>query len=290
MSQNGNAGTVTLKRSVNHVTLILVVLAVVTIAFFPRILSAQVSPLTLQPATGNVGIGTATPVYALSVYRGASGTTSNVETGVNGAVAQTRFAGLTDGAATRVWGSGLNITNGNGGYELYDYTAGASRFYINTSGNVGIGTINPTSLLEVNGTFSATTKNFQIDHPLEPTKKFLVHSSLEGPEVAVYYRGEAELQNGEAIIDLPAYFEALTRKEQRTVQLTPIGGWAPLYVEDGVKDGRFTVKAANTANSVPRFYWEVKAVRADVAPLIVEKSKEESQTIAQNLNLNYQPK
>jgi hypothetical protein len=62
----------------------------------------------------------------------------------------------------------------------------------------------------------------------------------------------------------------LTRKEQRTVQLTPIDGWAPLYVARGV-EGRFTVRTANGGNPTQRFYWEVKAVRADVAPLVVEK-------------------
>jgi hypothetical protein len=147
---------------------------------------------------------------------------------------------------------------------------------ITTGGNVGIGTPSPTSLLHVNGTLTATSKNFQIDHPLEPDKKLLVHSALEGPEVAVYYRGEAQLVNGEAVISLPSYFEALTRKENRTVQLTSIKGWAPLYVADEIEDGRFAVRTGDGGNSNQRFYWEVKAVRADVAPLIVEKDKTET--------------
>jgi hypothetical protein len=127
--------------------------------------------------------------------------------------------------------------------------------------------------LYVAGTLSASAKSFQIDHPLDPDKKLLVHSSLEGPEVAVYYRGEAQLENGEVTITLPSYFEALSRKEQRTVQLTSVKGWSPLYVVEDIKDGRFAVRSAGGGNGMQRFYWEVKAVRADVAPLVVEKEK-----------------
>lgn len=75
------------------------------------------------------------------------------------------------------------------------------------------------------------------------------------------------------VITLPSYFEALTRKEQRTVQLTPIDGWAPLYLTGGVKEGTFTVKTATGGDANQRFYWKVKAVRADVDPLVVEKAK-----------------
>jgi hypothetical protein len=33
------------------------------------------------------------------------------------------------------------------------------------------------------------------------------------------------------------------------------------------------VRTANGGNPAQRFYWEVKAVRSDVAPLVVEMSK-----------------
>lgn len=100
-----------------------------------------------------------------------------------------------------------------------------------------------------------------------------MHSALEGPEVGVYYRGEARLVNGSAGITLPPYFEALTRKDQRTVQLTPIGGSTLLYEATEVEGGTFTVRA-DSGNSAQRFYWEVKAVRADLAPLVVERPAE----------------
>jgi len=102
-------------------------------------------------SSGNVGIGTSTPAYPLSLYRAAAGATANIESGSNGSVAQNRFAGLTAAAAAQVWGNGLNISNGNGGYEIYDYTAGASRLMIKTNGYVGIGVVDPQYVLDVNG-------------------------------------------------------------------------------------------------------------------------------------------
>jgi hypothetical protein len=41
-----------------------------------------------------------------------------------------RFAGKTTTSVAQSWLSGLNISNGNGGYEIYDQTASASRLMI----------------------------------------------------------------------------------------------------------------------------------------------------------------
>jgi len=79
------------------------------------------------------------------------------------------------------------------------------------------------------------------------------------------------LDNGQAVITLPDYFEALTSTENRTVLFAPIANWAPLYVEDGIKEGRFVVRTADSAKDAQKFYWEVKAVRKDIPPLVVER-------------------
>jgi hypothetical protein len=174
------------------------------------------------------------------------------------------------------------------------------------SGNVGIGKTNPSEKLDVNGnikcnnlisndqtvTFSTihgqivnvaqitvddAVKTFVIDHPIDESK-YLVHATLEGPEAGVYYRGTAQLVNGEAEIELPHYFEALTRQEGRTIMLTNIDGFDRLMVKriDGqkIKNGRFLVVADN-AQSTQEFDWEVKAIRKDVPHLDVEPDKDD---------------
>jgi len=117
------------------------------------------------------------------------------------------------------------------------------------------------------------SKNFRIAHPLEPRARQLVHAALEGPEAAVFYRGEGELRDGKVEIVLPRYFEALTRLAERTVMVTPICAddeMVSALAATPVAGGRFRVRAITPGNASQRFWWEVKAVRADLAPLDVE--------------------
>jgi len=211
-------------------------------------------------SSGNVGIGTASPGAKLNVE--GDGATIIV----------------TDGGSTRV---SLGDNGAAGGYIQLMNSAGTLKTYLRNdgggsyfnAGNVGIGTVSPGYKLHVNGSFAAQYKNFEIPHPLDPENKLLVHSSVEGPEHAVYYRGEAQLVDSEAIIVLPDYFEALTRIEARTVQLTCLDGYSPLYVDGPVKDAKFVVRTVDIGNPLQRFYWELKAVRADIPLLKAERQR-----------------
>jgi hypothetical protein len=138
------------------------------------------------------------------------------------------------------------------------------------------------------GTLEAVNKHFVIDHPLDREGKQLVHSAIEGPEVAVYYRGEARLEQGRARVTLPDYFEALTRKENRTILLTPkfAGDEAvSMLAASEVADGAFTVRALDDRNAGQEFYWEVKAMRSDVDELVTERPKPDASRIAGALDL-----
>ncbi|MFI1195126.1 hypothetical protein ACH4T9_17940 [Micromonospora sp. NPDC020750] len=135
----------------------------------------------------------------------------------------------------------------------------------------------PISLEAASGKIVGRTKQFVIDHPLDdpadPDRRLLVHAALEGPENGVYYRGEGRLVDGAATVDLPEYFEALTRLEGRTVQLTPVFDddepVSPLAASR-VTAGEFRVRAVDGSKASHAFFWQVSAIRADLDPLVAE--------------------
>lgn len=219
----------------------------------------------IQNGTGYVGIGTTSPINDLDV-RGYAYVSNRVSSGGNiqASTSITSYVGVTAGielgsldgqpmirTSQTAYSDGLTFRIGGGS----DGVPGI--FFRNSTG------VN-------NAVLYASAKNFLIDHPLKPEMK-LIHSAIEGPENAVYYRGEARLKNGKAVVKLPSYFEALTRKENRTVLLTCKDGWTPIWVEDEVRDGKFIVRTTRGGDKNQKFYWEVKAVRADIAPLKVER-------------------
>jgi hypothetical protein len=126
------------------------------------------------------------------------------------------------------------------------------------------------------GALTSPSKHFLIDHPLDPANMHLVHGCLEGPELGVYYRGEGRLSGGRAVVELPAYFESLTRKEGRTVQLTPrfeSGSPPSMLAASSIGEGRFEVRTVDGGNPSQAFFWEVKAARADLPVLETERVK-----------------
>lgn len=134
----------------------------------------------------------------------------------------------------------------------------------------------PRAWLNSAGQLAASQKNFIIDHPEDPSNRDLVHATLEGPEHAVIYRGEGQLSDGVATVTLPGYFEPLTRVEGRTVLITPRvgpGGRVATLGASELRQGSFTVRAADDADGSARFWWQVIAVRADVDEVEVEPIK-----------------
>ncbi|MFF3855723.1 hypothetical protein [Micromonospora sp. NPDC002575] len=157
---------------------------------------------------------------------------------------------------------------------------GISTFDLFVSGAIYAGPAGgpyPISLEAGTGKIVGRTKQFVIDHPLDdpadPDRRLLVHAALEGPENGVYYRGEGRLVDGVATVDLPRYFEALTRLEGRTVQLTPVfeddEPVSPLAASRVVA-GEFRVRTVDGSKASHAFYWQVSAIRADLEPLAVE--------------------
>jgi len=109
-------------------------------------------------AVGNVGIGTASPGFHFHM-QGTGIQTAAIESTSNGQNAQMEFIGKTNGGTAQTWLMGENIATTVGAYEIYDNTAAQNRFFINTAGNVGIGTTSPDQKLSVNGDADKTGGN-----------------------------------------------------------------------------------------------------------------------------------
>ena len=76
---------------------------------------------------------------------------------------------------------------------------------------------------------AACPKSFVDPHPTDPTKE--IHfASLEGNEAGTYFRGTASTIDGNYVINVPEDFRMVTDTEGLTVQLTPVGAPATMYV------------------------------------------------------------
>jgi hypothetical protein len=111
-----------------------------------------------------------------------------------------------------------------------------------------------------NGNFGASgTKSFAIDHPQDPENKYLKHFSIESNEVLNVYRGNAIFDGeGEAVVELPGYFDAVNANF--SYQLTPVGGYAPLFIKQKITDGQFVIAGGEPGMEVS---WSVYAERND---------------------------
>jgi hypothetical protein len=161
---------------------------------------------------------------------------------------------------------------------------GVHTWDVYAEGTIGAGPANgpPKAWINNAGQVAGVTKPFIIDHPQDPQRD-LVHATLEGPEHAVYYRGEGTLSDGVATVTLPPYFESLTRVQGRSVLITPRvgpGGRVASLGASEVRQASFTVRAADDADATAKFWWQVVAVRADVDELEEEPLKTGSRLVA----------
>ncbi len=92
-------------------------------------------------------------------------------------------------------------------------------------------------------------------------KKMAKENSVENS--VFFLQDQAECMDGGCEILLPVWFENLARSDQRTIQLTPLGGPAILWVEEpGIFQGKFKVKVCSVSGnpiSSQKFYWQVRA-------------------------------
>jgi prepilin-type N-terminal cleavage/methylation domain-containing protein len=235
---------------------------------------------TLYVSGGNVGIGTPAPGAELDVETSSDANTNiarfmNPGQSTAGRYTYVNFGKSAVAGGVSEFGFVENTVTPANSWAFFGTPYGLSEqtasLVVSGNGYVGIGKTNPSTALDVSGTITGTTKNFEIPYPGGEMPGYdLVHSTIEGPEIAVFYRGTAQLVNNQATITLPSYFGALTRSGSETVYLTAKGN-APFslsYDSFNHEAGTFVVHGSVPSGS---FDWQVEATRADVPPLQVVK-------------------
>jgi hypothetical protein len=178
--------------------------------------------------------------WNMGVQASATGPTTNV-----GVQAHASNGGENWGVWGHAEGGGGGATN----YGIYGSATG--------TGTVYAGYFDGSA--QVTDTFYAGIKLFKIDHPLDPENRYLIHACVESPDMMNVYNGNVILDaKGEAVVELPNYFEALNRDFR--YQLTCIGGFAPVFVAKEIAGNQFTI-----AGGLPdmKISWQVTGIRKD---------------------------
>nr|NQU91755.1 hypothetical protein [Bacteroidota bacterium] len=228
----------------------------------PFLAQSSYGDLLIVKNNGRVGIGTSTPDAVLHVE-------DRIRVGEDPSYSTVYGELFHEGGGT---GFKINAHAGGGSWgDLHLQTNGSTKMFIESDGQVGIGTESPIRRLDVlasgsedaikgyspggtgvwaasassyglfgqsstyyagyfsgsvhvTGSLSKGSGSFVIDHPLDPENKLLRHNFVESPENLLIYRGKAELdENGEAVVELPDYFKALTKEDEASIHLTPVG-------------------------------------------------------------------
>ncbi len=259
-----------------------------------ELVNATANGIGLRASTSNTGVGilatSTNSANGFSAIQATTNATTNTTSAIvgstsGGASAVSGQVESTATAAQGVYGSNLRTTGGYGVYGIgHTGTVGETNYQLgfgvygrnydaigplgNAVGTYGYGYIgvwgdqtDPNGYsIYANGDFGAAgTKAFAIDHPLDPEQKYLKHYSIESNEVLNVYRGTIAFDaNGEATVTLPDYFDAVNANF--SYQLTPIGGYAPLFIKEKIENGQFVIAGGSSSMEVS---WTVYAERND---------------------------
>jgi len=171
------------------------------------------------------------------------------------------LSAVPDGAAIQFWGNGTALP----GQAYIDSGAHSGSAIVLRTAQTG-GTITERMRINAEGNTVFTgdvsisgQKAFIMDHPLDPDNKYLYHSAVEGPEQFLVYSGNVTTDaQGNAVVKLPAYFEAINRDFR--YQLTVLGSFAQAIVSTKIRGNQFTIRTDKPNVEVS---WEVTGIRND---------------------------
>ncbi|MBN2464050.1 hypothetical protein JXD38_00295 [candidate division WOR-3 bacterium] len=116
----------------------------------------------------------------------------------------------------------------------------------------------------VTGNLSKGGGSFQIDHPLDPLNKYLLHSFVESPDMMNIYNGNVKTDTaGYATVTLPNWFETLNgdfRYQLTVIDESDGGRFAQAKVVRGIKGNSFIVRTSVPSTTVS---WQVTGIRQD---------------------------
>lgn len=102
----------------------------------------------------------------------------------------------------------------------------------------------------VTGTFTAGTKTFCIDHPIDPYNKSYYHGVIETDGLGLLYDGTVQLVNGQATVVMDTYigqmagtFEALVKNDRVRIYLQNNDNWD--LVKGSYSNGVLTIESNN---------------------------------------------
>jgi hypothetical protein len=191
-------------------------------------------------------LGTGTTGFGIGVQG-----TSEADTGTGVAGFANASVGNAGSPPNGVWGFSFATL----GIGVLGQTSQADGYGVYSKGNAHV-----QGNLTVSGSIAKGSGTFKIDHPLDPTNKYLYHSFVESPDMKNVYDGVATLDaKGEAIVKLPAWFEALNKDFR--YQLTAMGPTdRVLYVKSRLKGNAFAIGGGTAGQEVS---WQLTGIRQD---------------------------
>jgi len=199
--------------------------------------------------------------------------TSNGGYGVYGSSANNIGAFFTAGGSAEAMGV-VNTSVGDAAH--FDASGAGTGIYATANSGTGIaGSFDGN--VKITGTTTAAEPVLKIDHPLDPANEYLYHAAVQSDEMVNLYSGNVTVDaNGDAVVTMPAWFQAFNKDFR--YQLTCIGGFAPVYVAQTIKNGQFRIAGGKPGMTVS---WQVTGVRndayANAHPLQVEEVKPDSE-------------